>query len=124
MGLSHVGLAKISEKFGTKVEQLGGDSLLMFLNSKGDKLKILGKQGQVLAYLRTKNGQKLALDAIQYIPQTFGGGSFNYEAALQTALNKRFERKNAQIASSPLQLFRAKERAGLTNSRMNQHKPS
>lgn len=121
MGLGHPGLiALCKENFKLDVTKLRDGELLMFLNRDRSKLKILGKQGLVLGYLRMPNGRKIMLEAIQYLPATFGGAGFNYDSALERALNERLI--STQGASkrrvSALEAYRAKVGAGLTTARM------
>lgn len=89
----------------------------MFLNRKRDKLKIMGAGGKVLGYLRMPSGQRIMLDAIQFIPRTFGATGFNYDEALQQALGARLSA--ASRARSPLQAYRAMANAGLVDNRAN-----
>lgn len=119
MGLSHDGLARLLEtKFRIKIAEASDDALFMFLNTKKDKLKILGKKGVVIGYLRMPGGRRIMMDAIQYLPATFGGQGFNYDEALRRALTQRLSSR--ERVRSPLEIFRARRAAGLTNSRTTQ----
>lgn len=115
MGLGHPGLIEVARKFNLDATQLGDSDLLMFLNRDRSKLKILGKQGIVLGYLRMPGSQKIMLEAIQYLPQTFGGAGFNYDEALKKALAERLvTRQNGKPKrTGPLETFRAKKAAGI-----------
>lgn len=114
MGLGHPGLMELAKRFKMDVTKLGDDDLLMFLNRDRSKLKILGKQGIVLGYLRMPGSQKIMLEAIQYLPQTFGGSGFNYDDALKKALVERLiSRQSGKKRVSVLEAFRAKKAAGL-----------
>ncbi len=96
MGLGHLGLELLARKnFGIEAKNLGPGEILMFLNRKRDKLKILGAGGHVVGYLRMPHGQRIMLEALQYIPQTFGhSGEINYSASLKRALAEQLVRRN------------------------------
>jgi hypothetical protein len=115
MGNGHHGLAEIARKVAKiKVEELGSGEVIMFLNRAKDKLKIVGSRGVVLGYLKMPKGQRIMLEAIQYIPQTFGSsGALNYDKALEKALVQRLQRERGKIHLNPLQVVRAMERAGV-----------
>lgn len=90
MGLGHIGLAKLIEKeSGIKVEKLAQGDLILCLNRRGDKLKMLGHQGMVLAYLKMPQGQRIMKEALQFIPATFGGTKFDYDLAVRRAISLR-----------------------------------
>lgn len=114
MGNGHIGLALIAKKHAKiKVEELGPGEIVMFLNKAKDKLKIIGHKGVVMGYLRQPHGKRIMLEAIQFIPQTFGGsGAIHYDRALEEALTKRLQRDGSR-RPSPLQVVRAMERAGV-----------
>lgn len=117
MSLAHKGLAVLlQKKFKIDVTQLEGDNVIMLLNSANTKLKAIGGKGQVIGYVALEKGRRIMLEAIQYLPQTFGGQGFNYDEALKLALISRLA-KGPQRYASPLQVFRAMKGAGLTNSR-------
>ena len=118
MGLGHDGLTKLAKKFKRDPMSLGQGELLMFLNRKRDKLKIMGHRGLVLGYLKMPGGNRIMLDAIQYIPKAFGArGEIDYDSALKKALETRLLK--ASRPTSPLEAFRAKERSGLTARNVN-----
>lgn len=90
MGMGHKALSEILAKEAIKLDQLESGSIVMFINKKMDKLKILGAHGLVVGYLKMPDGQRINLSAIQYIPQTFGAnGAINYTSALRKALTQR-----------------------------------
>jgi hypothetical protein len=114
MGLGHPGLIALARKNKVNPETTKDGHLLMFLNRKRDKLKMLGHQGIVLGYLRMPKGQQIMLEAIQYLPRAFGAdGAINYDQALKTVLESRLSRPKSKSVG-PLQAYRAKERSGLT----------
>ena len=118
MGLGHPGLTLMMQKrFKIDLAKLSDDKLVMFLNGKKDKLKVIGKQGMVLGYLRMPHSRKIMLEAIQYLPQTFGGAGFNYDAALKKALEARLGGAVSTKKTGPLEAFRTMQGAGLTNAR-------
>lgn len=89
MGLGHDGLALIARTAKVKLENLASEDLLMFLNRAGDKMKVLGAQGQVLGYLKMPKHRRIMKEALQYIPHTFGASGFDYDKACKIALEKR-----------------------------------
>lgn len=115
MGLGHQGLALLCKtKFKLDLNKLEDGTLVMFINRDKNKLKIIGHQGIVLGYLRMPHERKIMMEAIQYLPQTFGATGWNYDEALKKALESRLVQKTSSTKVGPLQLYRAMERAGLT----------
>jgi hypothetical protein len=89
MGLGHDGLVAIAVKNKIKINELSEEDLLMFMNKRGDKLKVLGAQGKVIGYLKLPNNRKIMGEALQYIPQTFGSSGFDYDQACRAALTRK-----------------------------------
>ena len=86
MGLGHEGLGRIyHKKENARVTDLKDGEIVVFINRGNDKIKMLGSKGIVLGYIREPNGRKLMKEAIQYLPQTFGGEGFNYDKACELA---------------------------------------
>lgn len=93
MGLSHDGLEKLlKSEAKINVAELASGELVMCLNRYGDKMKVVGHKGLVIGYLRLPNKERIALGALQYLPETFGGGGFNYQSAAKKALLKSLAR--------------------------------
>ncbi len=99
MGLSHDGLARLAVSFKADASKLGEGELLMFLNRAKDKLKILGAGGRVVGYLKMEKGRRIALDAIRFLPETFGANGFSYDSALSKALAEKLFR--SKVAGKP-----------------------
>ncbi len=112
MGLGHEGLAKLLKRAGINVNSLAEGDLIMCLNTKGDKLKVIGGRGLVIGYLRMPRSQRIMKEALQYIPRTFGASGFDYDAACKTSLEKRLG-LNKQVTTGPLKEARALKQAGL-----------
>jgi hypothetical protein len=113
MGLGHPGLALLcKERFKLDLEKLQDSELVMFLNRARDKMKIIGSQGKVLGYLRMPRGERIMLEAIQYLPKTFGGSGFSYDSALKEALEQRLAHIK-QKALGPLEAFRTAKKSGV-----------
>lgn len=93
MGLSHQGLTLLAQESGVKLEAMGTDDLLMFMNRLGDKMKLLGAQGRVVGYLKMPGKQRIMKEALRYIPATFGAQGFDYDAACRRALQERLGTK-------------------------------
>lgn len=113
MGMGHHGLSELlREQHSLDVTTLSDGDLVMFINTAGDKLKLIGGQGKVLGYLRMPRGQKLMFEAIQFIPRTFGSAGLNYDQAVRMALTERLGRPQPSN-SGPLNTARAMRQAGL-----------
>lgn len=98
MGLSHDGLNELARKNKVKPETLATGDLLMFINRKGDKMKVLGAHGMVIGYLRMPKHRPISIEALQYVPETFGGSAMEYDSALRQMLVNKLRRKvNLQI---------------------------
>lgn len=90
MQLGHEGLAKLLKKdANVDITKLEPGSLIMCLNTAGDKLKVIGAFGMVIGYLKMPKGQKIYKEAFQYLPQCFGATGFDYTKAVRLALEKR-----------------------------------
>lgn len=117
MGLGHDGLrlllAKAVSKGGanTDVTSLQDGDLIMVLNTKGDKLKVIGCKGLVIGYLKMRKGERIMKDALQYLPATFGGNTFDYDAACKLVLEERLGHTKSNAGS--LNTARAKKSAGV-----------
>ena len=68
---------------------LDDGGLVLFLNSRADACKIYEKDGEVLAYLRSRYGS-LTIQKIESIGKIFGG-STQYSQAARSALRTYFE---------------------------------
>lgn len=110
MGKGHQSLALFARQKGKDPKRLGEDELLLFINRKNDKMKVMGHGGLVIGYLRLESG-KIDMEALQYIPTTFGANGLDYPAALRQALEQRLARRATQ--EGPLNIYRAQVRAGL-----------
>jgi hypothetical protein len=113
MGLGHHGLSKLLSREGINVEELQRGDLIMFLNGRGDKLKVLGSKGWVVGYIRHPQGHRLMREAFQYLPQTFGADGFSYDTACRQALEARFRTYPTQRRTGPIQTQRARAQAGV-----------
>lgn len=112
MQLGHIGLAKLLKKHDLDLENLSNSDLIMCINGANDKMKVIGGKGLVIGYLRLAKG-KIALEALQYIPRTFGQAGFNYDAAVKTMLESRMRLLSKAKPVGPLQTARhMRERLG------------
>lgn len=93
MGASHEGLSRLAEKAKVKLEELQDGDLLMFLNRKADRLKVLGARGKVIGYLRMEKGQRIMKESIQFLPRTFGAQGFDYNRAVGMALDAQLSKR-------------------------------
>lgn len=91
MGLGHDGLKVFLEQHADiDITTMSGNDLVMCMNSKGDKLKVIGCKGRVFGYLKMPKGQRIMAEAMRYIPETFGASGFDYDQACRRALAERF----------------------------------
>jgi hypothetical protein len=112
MGLGHDGLKVfLQEHADIDISAMHGNDLVMCLNGKGDKLKVIGCKGMVFGYLKMPRGQKIMGEALRYIPETFGHSGFDYDAACMRALTSRMGA--TAIRRGPLNTARAAREAGL-----------
>ena len=87
----HDGLVKIVRSF--KLKGLTKDDLIVFINRKRNRCKILSGS-DVVAYLRLPKGL-IELNAIQYIPQSLGAlGQLHYDEGLKKSLLERLAVKD------------------------------
>src|SRR4051794_35646980 len=91
MGNGHDGLKAIARRGANiNADEMGPGEYLVFINRKREKIKVLCTGGEgtqktlVFAYARYKHA--IDLNAIQFIPHAFQGGNFNFDRALQLAL--------------------------------------
>lgn len=121
MGLGHDGLAKLLKKqLKIEVSELNPGDLVMVLNRRGDKLKVIGTRGLVIGYLRMPDGNRIMKDALQYLPATFGAKGFDYDTACKAALESRLN-QHAQFKTrkpvSPLAAYRKSKELSAATAR-------
>lgn len=94
MGSQHDGLNEIIRTYKKKnslfAKSLKAGGLVMFLNTQRTRAKVFSENGEVLAYLRTRDNRKLTKKTLDLIPAEFGG-SFEYASAAKSALEKFLE---------------------------------
>lgn len=90
----HDGLQRIAERHGVAVDTLENGQFVIFINSAKDKVKIYAAN-DTISYTRSRSG-KLQMEALQNIPKHFGGGSFDYDAALRGVLENLLARRAKQ----------------------------
>lgn len=101
MGLGHDGLSALLRKVAkVDVKQLGASDLIMCLNNRGDKMKVIGGHGLVIGYLRLPQGQRIMKEALKYIPETFGSVGFDYDKAAKAHLDDYLSKKSYRRASA------------------------
>lgn len=94
----HKALALQASKGKVNVDSLGAGEFLVFVNRKRDKLKMY-TGGNVVAYLKMKDGHKLNPSVIRNLPKHFSGAGINYDAAMKETMQQQFpqwfEKKSA-----------------------------
>lgn len=93
MGLSHQGLTKIAMEHKIDMDALPPRDLVMFINRRKNAMKIFGHKGMVIGYLRMPGSNKITLEAIKYIPETFNGSGFSYQGALKKAVLEQLAKR-------------------------------
>lgn len=81
MGLGHVGLCLLASKNQVRLDALKNGEHVAFVNRQRNKVKVYSS-GDVLHYIRLPQGEKLRMEAIQWIPSCFGAKGFKYPQAL------------------------------------------
>lgn len=97
MRARHEGLREFAKKRGVRWKSLRPGDIVAFLNTKRDRVMVLGVLDEedsfgLMGYYRSPHG-RVAPEAIQYIPEVFGGGRFDMNAATRKALTEILERK-------------------------------
>lgn len=105
MSLAHQGLTAIAKSAGIKIEKLDRGNLIVFLNRRQDKIKVLAPSGVggpiVMAYAVFDH--RINLEAIQYLSLAFDGSKLNFDLALKTAVEMALVRKRSEFKKlSPL----------------------
>jgi hypothetical protein len=99
MGSQHDGLDEViriqKRKNPLFAKVLKEDGLVLFLNTSRTRAKLYREGGEVIGYLRTRDGRKLTESTIDLIPQTFGG-SVEYAQATKSAFKKFLEIEKAE----------------------------
>ncbi len=86
MGYGFQGLTQIAKENKTKLE---ADTTVLFMNKKMTAFKVV-VNGQYLVYF--KNGsRRIPLEAIQYLPQQFGGSQMEVDGAIRKSLLHKLE---------------------------------
>lgn len=81
----HDGLLKIAKKEGVDAASIAPGEHILFINTKMNRMKMLSSGG-VLSYWRGRQGERVNLEAIQYIPDAFSAGKINYTKALKNLM--------------------------------------
>jgi hypothetical protein len=90
MGLQHEGLVEHMKDRGVDFRKLKPGDMVAFLNRRENMLRVLVALAEkdsfgVVATYRSPHG-RVPFEAIKYIPEAFGGGAFNMNAAIKKGL--------------------------------------
>lgn len=88
---SHLGLRTIALEHGIDPYELSPGEFIVFANKKINKLKIYAP-GNVIAYVKPPNDQRIDLNVIRLIPRFFNGSEFNYDSALRKHFELKFKK--------------------------------
>jgi hypothetical protein len=94
----HDGLAEIAKQNDIKATEIESGSYIVFINTQRTKLKMFAA-GNVIAYLKMPQGDKINMNVIRELPTVFNGKSINYDKALKSAVEKAMNRKTKDIHS-------------------------
>lgn len=86
MQKGHKGLMEHAKKYSVSVLKLQPQEHVVFINSKGDKMKIYSANN-VVSYRR--EDKKLELGTLQHFAECFGADGFAYDEALKKVLLKK-----------------------------------
>lgn len=105
MASGHDGLMAIAKKLKYNPQTMDQGSVLLFINKKRDKLKLLNNTGTTLGYVKMAQGRQMPLEAIQYVSQAFAGGQINVEQAIDAFIRARM---NEPEPGPDSQMYRSK----------------
>lgn len=88
MRCNHRGLTLIAKRNKLDPQTLEQGEYLLYVNNAQTMAKLLGP-GNVLIHLRSERG-RLDFRVLRYLPKTFQGSQFDYDAALKKAIERDF----------------------------------
>lgn len=88
MSLNFQGLSRILKDHKIKPETLDTSDLVIFMNRKMTKFKLL--IGQNYLVYHSNGNKRVNLEAIQYFPQFFDGKRLDFKAAEKRALERKY----------------------------------
>lgn len=86
---SHLGLTIEARKKGKDPRTLDHGDFLLFINRRQSAMKLFGSNNTIIHH-RAARG-RIELRTIQYIPQCFHAGKFDYDKALGIVLEKKLK---------------------------------
>lgn len=93
MRCGHEGLEKIAKKRGVNVSKIEAGTFIVFINAGKDRLKLYAANN-VIAYYKTRKGERLELGTIPLILRAFNStGRIDYDAALKETIEKHLSRR-------------------------------
>lgn len=90
MSYSHKGLCELAANEKVDLNALNIGEFVCFINRPCTALKLY-TAGNIIAYLRLPDGQKLDLRIITLLPRFFSGGNIRYQEGLKEVLNTNFK---------------------------------
>lgn len=85
----HLALSTVALKVKIHTDELKSGEFLVFVNRKRDKLKMY-TGGNVVAYLKMPQGQRIDPAVIRNLPKHFSGAGINYDAAMKETMQEQF----------------------------------
>lgn len=86
MGQNFQGLTKLMMKEKIDARSLGFGDFVIFLNRACTAFKLLAGNSYLVYY---KNKGKIPLEAIQYLPASFGGSELEFNKAIEKSLRAK-----------------------------------
>lgn len=101
MACQHVGLVKQLKERGIDFKKFKPGDIVAFLNRRETMLRVMAVLPEkdtfgLLASYRSPHG-RVPLEAIRYIPEAFGGGSFDMNKAIEKGLFDLLSKKKREV---------------------------
>ncbi len=94
MGRAFDGLRAIAKE---QKHKLGPDSTVLFLNRKRNAFKVVVNDTYIVYY---RSAKRINLNALAYLPQTFGGSELEMRAGIREALEKELSPEINRLATT------------------------
>lgn len=88
MGQSFQGLSRLLHKNKIDPRTLGVGDFVIFINRAGTAFKLFAGN-TYLVYYKNEDRHKIPLDAIQYLPASFGGTELEFNRAVEKSLKAK-----------------------------------
>src|ERR1700722_7133787 len=86
MGQNFQGLTRLMVKEKIDPRKLGVGDFVIFINRKSTGFKLMAGNSYLVYY---KSNRQIPLEAIQYLPASFGGSEFEFNKAIEKMLKSK-----------------------------------